>query len=82
MSNANSHSEKDLRTYRNRSATVSERTVFRRSMRKAPQDITEALIFKLKPIKEGYLIYKKKKRWVILDERSLYVFKKAEVSFF
>ena len=45
----------------------------------APMVQSDAMIFTLKPIKEGFLFFKKKKRWVILTDTHLYIFKHIEV---
>ena len=51
----------------------------RTSARGLPPVPTEALIFQLKPIQEGHLTFKKRRRWIILDSTNLYIFKGVEV---
>jgi len=36
------------------------------------------LIFQLRPVREGFLVFKRKKRWIIVDELNLYIFKSPE----
>lgn len=38
----------------------------------------DSILFKLQPIFEGYLFYKRKRRWVILDANNLYLFKSVQ----
>ena len=68
---------------RSRSATISGRflttTLPKRLSKPSHLHATDAVIFQLKPIKEGYLIHKRKKRWIILDDANLYIFKGTEV---
>lgn len=40
--------------------------------------VSDALIFQLLPIKEGYLVHKRRRRWIILDKQNLYIFKSVE----